>query len=242
MNGDITVILNLYRRGENLKSQIEHIRNQTVSPKEIWLWINDHEENDSFDLSEVDVDRIFDNDHNWKFHGRFAAALLSSSEYVALFDDDTIPGSQWFENCLDVMKETPGILGGAGVILNDPDTYNNHERVGWPSCNEEVVEVDLVGHAWFLKRDWVQYLWRERHCLDNAEDIQLSYSAQKYGDLKTYCPPHPSDNKELHSSIYPWDLGLKKAASDNRSEEFYSQRNVAIRNAIDNGWKPIRCS
>tara|TARA_Y100000996_G_scaffold284563_1_gene224606 strand:+ start:1387 stop:2103 length:717 start_codon:yes stop_codon:yes gene_type:complete len=237
----ITVILNAYRRPENLKLQVDAIRNQTVEPDDIWLWVNSHEENWDFDFTELDIDRTFYNDYNWKFHGRFAAALLATSEYVALFDDDTIPGSRWFENCLDTMKTHPGILGGAGVILNS-DRYEDHERVGWPSCNDEITEVDLVGHAWFLKRDWVQYLWRERHSLDNAEDIQLSYSSQKYGEVNTYCPPHPSDNKELHSSILPWELGLKKAASDNRPAEFYKQRDDAIQNAIANGWKLVRCS
>ena len=30
----------------------------------------------------------------------FAAALLADTEYIAIYDDDTIPGKQWHSNCL----------------------------------------------------------------------------------------------------------------------------------------------
>ena len=42
---DITVILNSYRRPYNLNMQIKAIQNQTVLPKETWLWVNDHDDN-----------------------------------------------------------------------------------------------------------------------------------------------------------------------------------------------------
>ena len=54
--------------------QIESLRNQSIKPKQIWLWINDHEDNRDFDPTTLDVDRVFKNDFNWKFYGRFAAA------------------------------------------------------------------------------------------------------------------------------------------------------------------------
>ena len=126
-NKDITVILNCYRRPYNLKMQIEAIRNQTVPPKNIWLWVNDHADNHGFDYSDLGIDRIFLNDFNWKFYGRFAAALLCDTDYVAIFDDDTVPGERWFENCFSTMKEKPGILGSAGVILNS-QRYMDHPR------------------------------------------------------------------------------------------------------------------
>ena len=157
---EITVILNSYRRPYNLKMQIEAIRNQTVKPKQIWLWVNHHEDNDGFDYSELGIDRIFLNDHNWKFYGRFAAALLSDTKYIAIFDDDTVPGERWFENCFETMKTKQGILGSAGVILNSK-IYMDHRRSGWAARNKETERVDLVGHAWFFKREWLQYLWKE---------------------------------------------------------------------------------
>lgn len=151
-DGNITVILNCYRRPHNLKMQIESLRRQTIKPKQIWLWINDHEDNRDFDPATLDVDRVFKNDFNWKFYGRFAAALLVDTEYIAIYDDDTIPGDKWHENCLNTMETHEGILGSAGIILKSSQ-YINHDRCGWPTQNSTVTEVDLVGHAWFLSEN-----------------------------------------------------------------------------------------
>jgi hypothetical protein len=240
----ITVILNSYRRPYNLEMQIKAIREQTVKPVQIWLWVNDHEDNRNFNYENLDIDRIFQNDYNWKFYGRFAAALLADTEYVAIFDDDTIPGNQWFQNCISTMSIKEGILGSAGVTLNDK-FYVKHDRCGWPTQNSEITRVDLVGHAWFFKREWLQYLWREKPTTwDNGEDIQFSYLAQKYGNIETFCPPHPPENKSLHGSILGNELGIdNKATSTNSSishKQFFSERDLCVQTAIKGGWKTVK--
>ena len=241
---DITVILNSYRRPHNLQRQINAIRKQTIGCKQLWLWVNKHEDNDGYDYSNLGIDRVFNNDYNWKFYGRFAAALLADTEYVAVFDDDTIPGSEWFENCLSTMKSHEGIMGSAGVILNG-NRYVQHDRCGWPTKNAEITEVDLVGHAWFFKREWLQYLWTEKPpTWDNGEDIQFSYAAQKYGGIKTFCPPHPPDNIEMHGSTMGNELGIDSKATSNNNEtthqEFFSERDVCVQSALSKGWKTVR--
>ena len=122
--------------------QIHALRSQTVKPKEIWLWVNDDPENRGFDFDSLKVDRIFKNNHNWKFYGRFAAALLVNTEFVAIYDDDTVPGKKWHENCLQTIKTHNGILGSAGIKLKSK-IYTDHDRVGWPSKNRKTEEVDL---------------------------------------------------------------------------------------------------
>ena len=238
---DITVILNCYRRPEYLTKQIEAIRNQTIQPKQIWIWVNYHDDNKDIDFSKFDVDRVIKNDYNWKFYGRFAGALLADTKYIAMFDDDTIPGSKWFENCANTMKQNEGILGGAGVKLKN-NRYYGHDRFGWSSKNEELIEVDLVGHAWYFKRDWLKYLWLEKpFTWDNGEDIQFSYMAQKHGNVKTYCPPHPESDKDMSSSLLGYELGVDEKATSNQRNHvvFYSQRDACVKNAIMNGWKPV---
>ena len=240
-DNSITVILNCYRRPENLEEQIASIKNQTVDVDQVWVWVNYHEDNDGVDFSQFDCDKVIRNDFNWKFYGRFAGALLSSSKYIAMFDDDTIPGSEWLENCLQTMKTSEGILGGAGVIL-DGSKYTGHKRFGWSSQNEDIVEVDLVGHAWFFKREWLKYLWMEKpFTWDNGEDIQFSYCCQKYGNIKTYCPPHPKSNRNMFSSLKGYQLGVdEKATSRSRNHSvFYAQRDACVKNAIMNGWKTV---
>lgn len=241
---DITVILNSYRRPYNLNMQIKAIQNQTVLPKETWLWVNDHEDNRGYDYSNLDLDKIFQNNYNWKFYGRFAAALLADTEYIAIFDDDTVPGTKWFENCLNTMKTHEGILGSAGILLNDK-FYVKHDRCGWPTQNKETTRVDLVGHAWFFKREWLQYLWKEKPpTWDNGEDIQFAYSAQKYGGVQTYCPPHPPEDIQLHGSIMGNELGIdNKATSTNSSvshQQFFSERDMCVQHGLKNGWDTVR--
>ena len=143
------------------------------------------------------------------------------------------------------MEIRPSILGSAGVILNSAGSYVDHERVGWPSKNKEFRRVDLVGHAWFFERDWLQYLWKEKpHTWDNGEDIQFSYLAQKYGGIQTYAPPHPPDNPELHGSILGNELGIDdKATSTNSAishQQFFSERDSCVQNAVQGGWKTVR--
>ena len=241
---DVTVILNAYRRPYNLKMQIEAIRKQTIQPREIWLWINSHSDNEDFDFTNLGIDRIFHNDHNWKFYGRFAAALLADTEYIAIFDDDTIPGSKWFENCFETMSTHPGILGSAGILLNGKQ-YMNHDRCGWPTQNSDITEVDLVGHAWFFKREWLRYLWQEKPVTwHNGEDIQFAFMAKIHGGIPTYCPPHPADDRDLHGSVLGNELGIdNKATSTNSSvshAQFFSERDACVQAGLAKGWKTVR--
>jgi hypothetical protein len=241
---DITVILNAYRRPYNLKMQIEAIRNQTKPPKQIWLWVNAHEDNENFNFKALDADRILYNDYNWKFYGRFAAALLADTEYVSIYDDDTVPGSKWHENCLNTMNKEGGILGTAGYVQTG-DRAMQYYRHGWPSQNSETERVDYVGHAWFFKREWLSHLWREKPpTWDNGEDMHFSYTSQKYGNIQTYCPPHPENDKEMHGSLLGNELGVdSKATSNNEAvshEVFFSQRDMCVRTAIDGGWNTVK--
>ena len=77
---------------------------------------------------------------------------------------------------------------------------------------------------------------------DNGEDIQFSYCAQKYGGIKTFCPPQPANDLSLHSSLEGYKLGVdEKAASRVRNHSvFYAQRDACVKNAIMNGWKSVR--
>jgi len=241
---DITVILNCYRRPYNLKMQVDAIRAQSVQPKQIWLWINHHEDNEDFDPTTVGVDKVFSNDFNWKFYGRFAAALLTDTEYIAIYDDDTVPGKRWHENCLNTMKTHEGIMGSAGIILKS-DQYVDHDRCGWPTQNKEVTEVDLVGHAWFFKREWLRYLWQEKPVTwDNGEDIQFGFMAKVHGGIPTYCPPHPPEDKDLHGSILGNELGIdNKATSTNSTvshQQFFTERDHCIQEGMKKGWKTVR--
>lgn len=238
----ITVILNCYKRPQYLKEQIEAIENQTIKPKEIWIWYNNPEDREQLNLNEeFGKYKIIHSNHNFKFHGRFTFGLLAQTEYVAFFDDDTIPGLKWFENCLNTVNNGfDGILGSAGVYLTK-ETYFSHQKIGWNGINNsQVTEVDLVGHAWFMNKNYLRYLWYEDPITwDNGEDMQLSYQAQKYGNIKTYVPPHPPKDTSIWGSLplKGKKYGNDKAASWIINKNHMDLRNQIIQKQIKRGWK-----
>ena len=84
--------------------------------------------------------------------------------------------------------------------------------------NNSVEEVDIVGHSWFFKREWLSTFWRELPPIDQStlvgEDMHFSYTLQKYLNKKTYVPPHPQDSIEMWGSTpeSAWSIGQDKAA------------------------------
>jgi len=198
----ITVILNCYKRPNYLHQQIEAIRNQTIAPTDIWIWYNKPEDGEQYDLTNMGC-KVVTSNYNFKFHGRFSFGLLAQTKYIAFFDDDTIPGNKWFENCLNTIEAGyDGILGSTGIYLNSSN-YQQHQKIGWNGThNIEPYKVDLVGHSWFMNKNYLRHMWTENPISwENGEDIQLSFLAKMIGGIDTFVPPHPENDIELWGSI-----------------------------------------
>ena len=238
----ITVILNCYKRPEYLQEQIQAIKSQTIDVDDIWIWYNKPESGDQYDLSSLGC-KVITCNHNFKFHGRFALGLLAKTKYVAFFDDDTIPGERWFENCLNTIEDGyNGILGTTGIYLHS-DMYNPHQKYGWNSNlggNAETVEVDLVGHAWFLERNWLQYMWKEYPISwENGEDIQLSAFSKIYGNIHTYVPPHPPNDQSLWGST-KGNYGNDTNASHIKSNHTPLRNSIVNELITKNQWQTVK--
>lgn len=204
MDNNITVILNVYKRPQVLIEQLTAVQKQSVVPTKIIIYKNFVE---GIELPSIPDElnknvTIIESSENFGVWGRFAVALLANTQYVCVFDDDTIPMPKWFENCLNTIKEFPGLLGTNGVIFDKGDQYKA-TNIGWHTGNDKTTEVDIVGHAWFFKREWLHHLWEYTpdysKILRSGEDIAFSAMLQKHG-IKTYVPPHPKDNKDLWGS------------------------------------------
>lgn len=220
MNREITVILNGYKRGEVLDLQIEALNKQTVKPKKIMLWYNcPPDGNINYGAAEK-VSTAISNE-NLGVWARFAYALNATTEYICIFDDDMIPGEKWLENCVHTMGKVNGLLGGIGLLYTQPSNpqncsyYEHYIRYGWnKGFSNEAKEVDLVGHAWFFKREWLSYYWRELpdpKYFTCGEDMHFSYMLQKYAGIKTYVPPHPINDP----SMWVNTVDAKYAADNN---------------------------
>lgn len=256
----ITVILNGYKRGQCLSEQYDQIKNSTVKIDDLMLWYN-YPGDDSlinYDITEKVTTSL--NNTNLGVWARFAYALNAKTEYICMFDDDTIPGTKWFENCLNTMKTHEGLLGTIGLLYTNPivpvdhcSYYDRYIRYGWNPANdcyknEVPAQVDLVGHSWFFKREWLSMYWRDlpdpKYNLA-GEDMHFSYMLQKYSNLKTYVPPHPEKDIQMWGNC----AGIKYAADKNSMWETnqLDQNNIPFKIAMNQyyieqrrrGWKLI---
>ena len=115
-------------------------------------------------------------------------------------------------------------------------------KIGWNGIHSTKTErADLVGHAWFFRQEWSKYIWYEKpYMWDNGEDIMFSFLAQKYGNISTFVPKHPENEKNLWSSDFKLgvEIGNDKNASWLKGGH-YGERDRICEYCINNGWKTV---
>jgi glycosyltransferase involved in cell wall biosynthesis len=212
----VSIILNSYRRTRWFPEQLEAIKKQTHPVQEIFVWQNKSDAEPISDNFKNEVIFI-DCNQNLGVWARFSLALNCRSDYICIFDDDTIPGSKWIQNCIDTYKTNPGLLGTVGVIFGDKYySWKKVERLGWCKPNEKTEKVDIVGHCWFFHRDVLPIFWREMppkgYIPIVGEDIHFAKMIQKYTDGGVYVPPHPKNDIEMWGSIKGENYGHSNEA------------------------------
>ncbi len=242
--GGITAVVNGYRRPDNLTPILEALHAQTVPPQDVLVWYNGWDPRQALPPA-VMREKVALSTHNWGVWARFAYALNAATKYVCVFDDDTIPGPRWFENCLNTMVTHRGVLGTKGVIFSESTGYPfiASRNVGWEEPNREVIEVDLVGHAWFFEREWLGAFFREPPPPGFelvGEDMHLSYAVQKYLGLRTHVPPHPPEDASWWGSTRGRELGGDDV-SIWRNEKDDTRRKMADyqRLLVEKGWRTL---
>lgn len=209
------MVLNVFKRSANFSMQVAALRAQTIPPIEILVWENGEDTVVNQCSEEMVVARA---NRNFGVWSRFAFALNASGDYILVLDDDTIPGKKWIENCLTTMKTHPGLLGTRGLRFSSKYSYAGYSEVGLHSPNQKIERADIVGHAWFFRREllaafWAEYANRFPGGL-SGEDIHFSYAIQKVLGLNTFVPPHPTNDFEMWGSKpdLAKDLGSDKVA------------------------------
>ena len=231
-------IVNTFNRPQHHALQVQAIKDQTLPPDEIYCVCNKPTMN-VVDFEKQAGVEYADLSWNSKFHTRFFIALGIACDYVAVFDCDTIPGSEWLQNCWD--HRDLGILGGAGVRVLGPQ-YHPNKIYGWCGVKSDVPErVDLVGHAWFMSKDHLRVLATEEPMTyDNGEDIQLGFLAEKNG-IRHWVPPHTKDNQRRWACLPQYGkLGTTGAATwrrnKRRGETHHQVRDKLVAKYRERGW------
>jgi glycosyltransferase involved in cell wall biosynthesis len=245
----VSVVLTLYKRPENLALQLDAIEKQTLKPREILLYQDGTGDTAKIPESlKARFDYIKINPINVGVWGRFHFAMnRAANKYVCVFDDDTIPGNRWLENCHTEMLKREGLYGTIGIVLEKPFLYpaifkGSHFRVGWQGNLNVTAEVDFVGHSWFFKREWLSCLFNAPEEVQNykfaGEDMSFSYQLLAGKGIRTFVPPHPRTKPELFGSIkkYANKLGAsKEAVSVNFSN--VNMMTEAIGILLHKGWQ-----
>lgn len=176
-------------------------------------------------------------DINFKFHARFVLPLLCDTEYAVIFDDDTIPGERWLENCLRACREHGAVIGANGRILRRPGQDISSVFVGDGLPVEQDVLVDFVGHCWFMKSAWARCMWVDRACTwDNGEDIHLAASAQIYAGIPCFVPRMPADDRSLWGDAKHHYGNDDLATYKTRTHD--TLRSEVISHWLAAGWRP----
>lgn len=238
MSNSVSVIFNGYKRPHTLKEQVEAINRQSYKVSDLYYWQNTQSEI-KYDYQTSNKLKSAYSNYNYGVWSRFAYALNTKTDYICIFDDDTIPGSQWIENCVSTYEKYPGLLGTIGIVFND-STYTDYYRVGWDAPNELTTRVDIVGHSWFFRRDLLSVFWRELPSIEQymcvGEDIHFSHMIQKYTNMATYVPPHPINNKEMWGSLKGWEYGADANAT---AYHAMGEMGKYLHNCVENGFKLI---
>lgn len=208
MDSDITAIVNVFKREHLLDIQIQAILNQTVKPKNIIIFNNGNKKVDLTKYKNDPFYLVMDCNTNTGVWMRFIISSMAKTKYVCIFDDDTIPEINWLKNCLDSMNKKEALYGTIGVIFSNDNGYNVLRRYGWDSINNGnnnvAKPVDIVGHSWFFKKEWMKYFNAEAPPVNEhfsvGEDIHFSRMLQKYGNIPTYVPPHPRNDLSMFGS------------------------------------------
>lgn len=244
MTVDITCILNVFKRVEYFEDQLNAILNQSIPPKKIIIWNNNSEVN----MSSYATDNIIvlNSSQNLGVWARFFSQyFLLSGEYVCIFDDDTIPGCNWFKNCVETINKYNALLGTIGVIFEKGDDYNCKLRIGWDGPSDHSKIVDIVGHSWFFRKEWITTFIKEVPNIDEkfltcGEDIHLSYVLQKYLNIPVVVPPHPLNDKSLWGADYnkSWTYGTDENAISCQNG-YKLKFSIALKSYINKGFETI---
>lgn len=198
---EISIILTVWKRN-NLEEQLIAIDNQTANIDKVYVYQNESHVDISFLKDKYDFNHVHSKDVNFKYHGRFVLPLLFSTEYTAIFDDDTIPNRRWLEHCKRLCDQRNCIVGA---------NCRNYNGISCGLCdgkfNIEPIRGDIVGHFWFFKTKWIHYMWREAApTFENGEDIHFCASCQIHGGIDSYIPTQTPDDPDAWGDTRP-DLG-----------------------------------
>ncbi|WP_320675948.1 hypothetical protein [Prochlorococcus sp. MIT 1300] len=239
----VTAVINLYRRPECAVKIYDALLQQSYPISKIIIWVNSYKDKNEIEKIKrrMPLAKFVISDENLGVWARFSYSLNNLTEYTVVFDDDTVPGNRWIENCCWEMSKVEALYGTVGLIYQSSTSYMDHIRYGWPLPIENAKQVDIVGHSWFFKTNWLKTYWRYKEDVAGidfcGEDMHFSYALQQKG-IPTMVPPHPLNDKALWGSIQALEEGSGSEAISISGKG--SMMDQPFRRLIQRGFKLIK--
>jgi hypothetical protein len=210
----VTVIVSFYRRINTVDRILDALLQQKHTPEEVWAYVfgspmqravinrlNTYKSNYPSSGERLE---IFEATKSLGYHGRFQLGLQVTTPYVAIFDDDCIPGSNFMANTLHIMNIGP-YKGVFGIKGHDAGPYVPNQKIfgaGPLARSQTLEEVDIVGGAWIMKSDHLKLLFRRKpYTWSTGEDMQLCHAIRTIANYSCYVmPANYSDPSSMGTS------------------------------------------
>ena len=183
---DLTVLLTVFKR-KTLREQLNAILRQTVKPAQIIVFQNErHVRLPIRELRKSGVAYV-QNSTNTKFFGRFAHLLTAETEFLAVFDDDVIPGTRCLENYLAQAQAFNGIIGGNGRIGRTNPLKDELIQPTDFGVRPHPTLVDFVGHVWVFKKARLHDMFSiPPVTFATGEDMHLCFASKLRSSTRAY--------------------------------------------------------
>ena len=199
----LTVVYSFYRRPYLVERAFDALLASTHRPVEIWASVFSSPHAAEI-LAAINAYKaahpnltvpifVAQGDMQLGYWGRFQVALQAKTPYVAVFDDDCIPGTKFLANTFHVanLGTYAGVFGIKGH--DGMPFFRTPEEVKMPmgTANTAYLKpVDLVGGMWFMRSEHLHLLFRDSPVTWNTgEDVTLCRSMRVYGGMNCYIMP-----------------------------------------------------
>jgi hypothetical protein len=159
---DVTVIL--YSSGQAavlLAAQIEALRRQTVQPMALYVHVDGPTGHDERTLAKLITCRT---PMTFGRHLRLALAREAETSYVAVLEEDAMPGPNWLERAMDALMNAdsdelpygPALVACAGVLQGSENPADAHLVGPELPRGEQSLEVDYGRQGWLFATDFAR--------------------------------------------------------------------------------------
>lgn len=206
----LTVILSTFERPQMLRRQVQYLAAQTMGAEVLAVVANagtvphDHQM-----LSPTSGLVSIVHNMNLGPWARFIDARKFPTKYLAILDDDVLPGPKWIEACIERLEEAE--KSGEGTYCISPtgeifqsDSSQDSYRVGPLSPRPEEMEVDVGKQGWVFRRDLLDLFDAFPRNPDQRVgwDLHFAAACQSKGIL-TIVLPYEIGNKAAWGAIEP---------------------------------------